>query len=55
MNVRLKLVAKQINAGKDEGLLAATPPPQSLRPLPMSAVTGKMFKVLMLNDIMNGE
>ena len=51
MNVRSRLVAKQSNTGKEQGLFAATPPLEALRMLLSAAVTGKKSKVSMFNDI----
>ena len=51
MNVRSRLLAKQINTGKEQGLFAATPPLEALRMLLTATVTGFKPKVLMLNDV----
>ena len=52
MNVRSRLVAKQINTGRELGLFAATPPPlEALRMLLSATVTGNKRRVLMFNDI----
>ena len=40
MNVRSRLVAKQINTGEEHGLFAATPPFEALRMLLSATVTG---------------
>ena len=49
MNVRPRLVAKQINTGKEQGLFAATPPLESLRMLLSATFTVNKPKVLMFN------
>ena len=49
MNVRSRLVAEQINTGKEQGLFAATL--EALWMLPSATATGNKPKVLMLNDI----
>ena len=51
VNVRSRLVAKQINTGTEDGLLAATPPLEALRILLSATVTGNKPKALMFNDI----
>ena len=51
INVRSRLVAKQISTGKEQGLFAAPPPLEALRMLPSATVTGNNPKVLMFNDI----
>ena len=52
MNVRSRLVAKQINTSKEQRLFAAIPPPlEALRMLLSATVTGDKLKVLMFNDI----
>ena len=51
MNVRSRLVAKQINTGKEQGLFAETPPLEALRMLLSATVTGNLSMVLMLIDI----
>ena len=52
MNVRSRrVVAKQINTGREQGLFAATPPLEALRLLLSGTVTPDMPKVLMLNDM----
>ena len=51
MNVRSRLVAKQIKTGREQGLFAATSPREALR-MPLSAtVTGNKPKVEMFNDM----
>ena len=50
MNVRSRLVAKQINTCKEQGLLVATPPLEALRTLLSATVTGNKHKVLLFND-----
>ena len=50
MNVRSRLVAKQIKTGKEQGLFATTPPLEALRMLLSATVTGNKPKALMLND-----
>ena len=51
VNVRSRLVAKQIKTGKEEGLFAETPPLEALR-TPLSAtVAGNKLKAPMFNDI----
>ena len=52
VNVRSRLVAKQINTGKEDGcLFAAAPPLEALRMLLSTTVTGNKSKSLMFNDI----
>ena len=51
MNVRSRLVAMQINKGKEEGLFAATPPLEALRMLLSATVTENKRKALMFNDM----
>ena len=51
INVRSRLVAKQISTGKQQGLFAAPPPLEALRMLQSATVTGNNPKVLMFNDI----
>ena len=50
MNVRSRLVAKQIHTGREQGLFAATPPLQALRMQLSATVAGGKPKVLMFND-----
>ena len=50
VNVRLRLVAKHINTGKEEGFFAATPPLEALRMLLSATFTGNKPKTLMFND-----
>ena len=50
MNTRSRLVANQINTGKEEGLVAATPPLEPLRMLLSAATSGNKPKVWMLSD-----
>ena len=51
MNVRSRPVAKQVNTGKEEWLVAATPPLDTLRMLLPATVTGNKPKELMFNDV----
>ena len=51
VNVRSRLVAKQINTGKEQGLFAATLPLEALLMLLSATVTGNKPKVLMFNDM----
>ena len=50
MNVRSRLVTKQINSGKEHGWFAATPLVEALRMLLSATVTGNESTVLMFND-----
>ena len=51
MNVRWRLMTKQINTGKEQLLFEAIPPLEALRMLLSATVTGNKPKPLMLNDI----
>ena len=51
VNVRSRLVAKQTNIGKEDGLFAATPPLEAVRMLLSTTVTGNKSKALMFNDV----
>ena len=51
MNVRPRQVAKQINTGKEQGLIAAIPPLEALWMLLSGTVTGNKPKVSMFNDM----
>jgi hypothetical protein len=54
-DIRCRLVAKDFNTGREEGIFAATPPLEALKFLISEAATiehgGKMEKVLMINDV----
>ena len=51
MNVRSRLVSKQINTVTEQGLFAATPLFEALRMLLSAAVTGNRPKVLIFNEL----
>ena len=51
VNVRSRLVAKQINTDKEEGLFAATPPLEALRMLLSATFTGNKPKALTFNGM----
>ena len=51
MNVRSRLVTKQINTSKEQGFFAATPPREGFRMLLSATVAGKHPKVFMINDV----
>ena len=50
MNMRSRLVAKQINTSKEQWFFAATPALEALRMLLSATVNGDKPKVLMFND-----
>ena len=49
VNVRSRLLTKQINTGKEEGLFTATAPLEALQMLLSATVTGNKPKALMFN------
>ena len=51
MNVRSRLVTKQINTSKEQGFFAATPPREGIRMLLSATVAGNKPKVFMINDV----
>ena len=51
MNVRSRLVTKQINTSKEQRFFAATPPREGIRMLLSATVAGNKPKVFMINDV----